>query len=161
MYTLRKLPDTNVQENPNRPKRTDREEAVVVKADGISYAELLKTVKEKVDTKNLGINIDGVRKTKAGDLLIVTKKGTGEAKKLRATIERETGNEASTLKRSTVAFHLRVLDAATDELEIFKTLELAGVRKDNCQITSIRPTQNETRIATIKVFKEAKKLLGK
>lgn len=68
----------------NRKPRTEkkgRPDVIIVKADGISYAEMLKKIKASKEMKTAGDTINAVTKTKDGHLRMVIKRGVNDKKK--------------------------------------------------------------------------------
>lgn len=68
-------------------KRADLE-TVFVKKTG-TYADMLRSIKDKVDVGNLHVDIQAIQKTKNGDMLFTVKKGG--AQQLKEQIVRNTG----------------------------------------------------------------------
>lgn len=159
LYTLPKPENSNKKALKKQNK--SNEEALLIRTSGQSYADMLKTVKEKVNTKALGITVDGVKKTRKGDLLILTKIGTGDAQKLKNSIESSVGVKVVSIDQTQgLVLHIKDLDAVTEKDEVTNFLKELGFQQDKYEITLIRPATNETKVITVKMGKtEAKKLV--
>lgn len=131
-----------------------KQEAVIVESGGQSYAKLLKTIKDKVSPKELGIDIRQLRRTRAGDILITTDGRAGDADKLRQALA--TNVEGLTVRkgsREEVTFHIRDLDATVNREDMRDALVAEGVPEDALKVTSLRPAFGDTQVATVKVAK--------
>ncbi|XP_039969203.1 uncharacterized protein LOC120781136 [Bactrocera tryoni] len=106
------------QKGNNRPKR--QTEAVIIKpAEGNSYAEVLKNIRSKVDLKEAEVKIKGIRKTRAGALLLELEKGqstkTSFCEALKSTLK-ETATVADL--KTKVTIEIRDLDSLTTKEEV-------------------------------------------
>nr|AMS38368.1 hypothetical protein [Bactrocera tryoni] len=106
------------QKGNNRPKR--QTEAVIIKpAEGNSYAEVLKNIRSKVDLKEAEVKIKGIRKTRAGALLLELEKGQSTkasfCEALKSTLK-ETATVADLKTKATI--EIRDLDSLTTKEEV-------------------------------------------
>lgn len=161
LYTLQR--PENKQKQSTDTKKSRNENAVVVRANGKTYAELLKDVKENVDTTALGVNVDCVRKTRKEDLLILMTKGTGEAEKLKESIEKKQWKQSRkhTKRGENSSTHQRT-GWGYGKTDIKQAIEEEGIPMCDFEITSLRPANNKSKVVTIKIKKVfAQKLLDK
>ncbi|KAK9728087.1 hypothetical protein QE152_g18141 [Popillia japonica] len=77
----------------NKEKRAPTEK-VIVKTGNIGYANLFKTVKERVNLNTVGVNIKTIRKTMGGDLMLEVNGDRRKANALREAISSKTNLEA-------------------------------------------------------------------
>lgn len=123
-------------------KRTT--EAVIIKTEGSSYAELLKKVRTNVNTKELGIDVKTIRKTNAGDIVVTVKEGQGQ--KLFESI-RESNKDLKISHRKAKRRKLKLLDLdmATSEQEVRKAVERAvgKLQEDKCKIQIVQSREND------------------
>lgn len=93
-------------------------ESVLVKTDGKSFADTLKTMKMAVDPISIGAQVKAIRKTRTGDVLITVQNGIDKAQALKDAIqEKMAGTTTALLVRKRV-LHIRDLgeDATYDEV---------------------------------------------
>lgn len=116
-------------------------EKVTVKAQGNSYSDLLKDLKEKVSPKDLGIDTVRTRRTISGDLEILVR-GQGNADRLREEIRTKSKwTEVTVHKRGTVV-HITGIDPDLKEKDIVEALRNQKKDEDgnNIEVLSLRPT---------------------
>lgn len=124
--------------------RASKAEAVLIKKDGRSYADLLKEIKVKMDPKSdLAKEIKTIRKTRGGDmLLVINNRNTGCTQKLKTEIGKIMGKE-----------HIRALGGPQDKIIVIKDMdELVQKQEileailnviqstaDDCKLGELRP----------------------
>lgn len=126
---------------------------MIVKAQGKSYAELLKTIKENIGTEENDFSIQKAKKTSTGDLLLEVK-GKENAEKLKDTIKSTTNNEAI-IKTNETVIHITGIDAdiELDELKQ-KIRKHSGDAEAEVNVLSLKPTISGNSAATVKLKKE-------
>lgn len=128
-------------------------EAVAVKINNeMSYANVLRQLKTKVDPDKMGLQVSGIRKTRAGEILIELKNGSGKAEELRTNVAAALGDGATvrTLDR-TVSLVVKDLDGATEEAEVVSAIS-AVVEKpeaDAIKVRALRKGFGETQVAVV------------
>lgn len=134
---------------------------IIIKAQGLSYAELLKNVKEKVDIDKEGIDVKKIKKTNKGDLLLEVR-GKDSASKLQQSIKSTMGNAELIHKTRETVLHIFDIDADITE-EQLKTDIRKNIRAtdDNLQVISLRSTKWGSQVAIIKLKKEPAEALIK
>jgi hypothetical protein len=143
-----------VGDRPGKSKRrTSRQgdkEAIVIKAEGRSYADLLREVKNKVDPEKIGVVVRELRKTRKGDMLVTLDKGE-EKNKLKQEIEKEMqGVIASDVRRGDKTLHVMDMDAVITEEELLaEMVNQFQVSEKDMLIKNIRPTSSGKQKATI------------
>ncbi|KAI4465066.1 aspartyl/lysyl-trna synthetase [Holotrichia oblita] len=85
---------------------------VVVKCGSSTYADLLKTVKEKVDLRQVGVNIKAIKKTARGDLMLEVDGDVRKADTLKQAISKNIDNEVN-IANKMVTIHVLDIDATT------------------------------------------------
>ncbi|CAH1188737.1 unnamed protein product [Phyllotreta striolata] len=116
-------------QNEEGPKKSEK---IILKAGGRSYADLLRDVRKNVDVNGLGVNVERVKRTRNGDLLMEIKKADHAIKKDVKTVH--------------------ILDIAGDlsKDEIIASLnESVGSR--TVEVTSIRTTGDGNQAAIAKI----------
>ncbi|KAK9731789.1 hypothetical protein QE152_g13397 [Popillia japonica] len=151
----------------NKEKRAPTEK-VIVKTGNIGYADLLKTVKERVNLNTVGVNIKTIRKTMGGDLMLEVNGDRRKANALREAISSKTirktmggdlmlevngdrrkanalreaisskTNHEAKLVNSMVTIHILDIDAATTEKEVEASLK-DTLGNHNPQSLTIKP----------------------
>lgn len=131
----------NIDLNAKKATRTFKEDAILVKMEGKSYADLLRTVKKEVSPDNIGVNIKTVRKTRSGELLVTVPHGTGNAKALKEEIMRKVPGTISTLLTRKKVLHIKDLDATTTVEDVRKAIsDTITVATEDLDIRALRPT---------------------
>ncbi|KAJ8939664.1 hypothetical protein NQ314_011053 [Rhamnusium bicolor] len=131
-----------------RPKNQP-EETVTIKVKGKTFSELLKTVKQGVDIKKIGVNIKKIRKSGSGDLML-TVEGTGKASTLKDEIATSIKDAEVRTRKPELTLFIYGMDGATTEEEVAGAIkEEAGVQDDQFKIASMRKGRFENQTATI------------
>lgn len=135
----------------------NKREAIVIKTGGRTYAELLREVKEGMKDKP-PLDLEAVKKTKAGDILMITRGGKEEAKRIKAMVNQVT-NAVTVLKEEedTMLIHIYDLDGAVvkEELEAAVGREEQSLGNGAVRIMSMRPTASGNQNATIALPRDA------
>lgn len=126
LYTNRQdyLSSLNVRA-PDNKRRKEEFPALILEAKGKSYVELLKEVRSKMEGKEAGKNVKGVRMTKKGDMLITLNK-----KEHLKDFEEEMRNKMGDvtmrrMKNNEETIFIYDLDAVTTEEEVKVAIEEA------------------------------------
>nr|CAH7717661.1 unnamed protein product [Callosobruchus chinensis] len=129
-------------------RRSERHvaDAVIVKAQGKTYAELVCALRK--DVKLEDIEVSRMRKTHKGDLLLEVKKGNAE--KLRETIVSQSQGTQVIKKTQETVIHIYGMDSATTAEEIQNTIAKRLNRTEQCcRVSSLRPAQRGEQNATV------------
>lgn len=143
---------TEVRRRKRNPR--NRKETVIVKAEGRTYADLLKAVKSGVDIKEIGVEIIAIKKTKTDDLMIQLKGGKNKAECLTESIAGKVAGVTAIHQKEMAVIHIRDLEAGTvsDDVKKGVLAALSGeVRCEEILVTSMRPTHSDTMNATVKL----------
>lgn len=106
----------NVGKRVRRKGKEKETDAIIVKTEGETFADVLKAVKEKIKPDEIGAEVQELRKTRNGDLLIVTKKGTADG--LKNEIRRNFGAAAVDPKSDRIELYVRDVEETLPEEEI-------------------------------------------
>lgn len=133
--------------------------------DGKSFAEVLTKVKKDPTLQAVGQGVAGVRRTVAGDILLVlNKSGQEKMAEFSAAINKVLGDEATTSARAqTAMIEIVRLDGTTTKEEVYEAVQKElGDSVTLESVVSVRETYSGTRTALLKVTTEAaRKLLEK
>lgn len=130
--------------------RPFKEDAVLVKMEGKTYADLLRTVKKEVSPDDIGVNIKTVRKTKNGELLLTVPHGVGAAEVLKAEIMRKVPGAVPTFLNKKKTLHIRDLDEITTVEDVRKSItDTIKVDAEDLNIRAIRPTMSGRQNVTV------------
>ncbi|KAK9693477.1 Endonuclease-reverse transcriptase [Popillia japonica] len=101
-------------------KRKKKEESVVmVKAEGKSFVDIVKTLKEKVDIDQIGVKVRKLQKTGKGDLRVMVEGSEEMATKLHKEIQRKIEDvQVTTRKLGTTTIFILGIDPSTKEQEV-------------------------------------------
>lgn len=131
------LKDGNDQQRPRNGK-------LVVKAEGKSFVEMVKDLKEKVDPEKEEIKIKYMKKTKNGDLLLEVEGGDEKASKLKETIARDTGRTVESAGREK-SIIITDIDATlkAEEVKAQVARELRGLQNSNIKVKYMMRNGNQ------------------
>lgn len=120
-------------------------------ADGKTYSDMLKIVRENINPENLGITIKSLRKRKDDSLLIVTEKSTVETLKKEFT-DNENMKDIHIVEKKCDLL-ITGMDAVTTQEELLKALEVAGSLteddKKTLVIKSMYTNRSGEQVATV------------
>lgn len=141
-----------------KPRMSTRRKAVdkvIVKAQGKTYAELLRSVKSSVNIEKDGISVRKMKKTAKGDLLLEVM-GNENAFKLRNAIKTNMGNAELIHKVDDVILNMWDIDADINEEELKGEIRknIRAVEEDNLQIMSLRQMKSGNQAATLRLRKD-------
>lgn len=143
------VPKIRVQtEGTVRTTRKRQNETVLVKAEGKTYVELLKEMKNAVDIDAAGIQIAAMRKSRNGEMILEVNGESGAAEPLKKAIEEKiAGTNVRTRKRGKT-IQIRDLDAVATQDEVREALrETLGIT-DTAPI-SLREAYGGNQVATV------------
>lgn len=152
----------NIPDTINKIYKTD---AIVLKQEGVSYKDMLLGVKDVISKLNEDADIQSVRKTKEGNLLLTLKKDNPQNTTLLRAINRQMPTANARLhndQKLEATLHIKSLDATTsiDDIQQGLSKILGSNDQDPVSVSNLRPGYAETQIATIKTTKkQAAKLL--
>nr|CAH7739584.1 unnamed protein product [Callosobruchus chinensis] len=127
---------------------------IIVKANGKSYADLLRDVKSRVDIEAENIKVKSVKKTAKGDLLMEVV-GSCNAERLKKVIKENMGDAQTIHRANGMVLHLTDIDADVGETKVKKAVEkvFSGM-SINVEVSAMRPMNNGNLATTIRVNKE-------
>lgn len=145
------IPETKGQAKRN----TTDTGTVIVKAGGREYADILKKVKVEIQKTNH--EVQSVRKSKDGDLVLSVRGGEGSARNVKELITKELqGAEiiiSNRNKRKTL--HIIGMDGITTEEEVMDAFRNIGVIGHDITLKSMRPAYGGSQNATIEIENRA------
>lgn len=141
----------------DRPKR----DTIIVQIKDKSYADLLKTVKSAVNPSAVGVEIENMKSTRKGELLLTVQNGADKAEVLkRELIEKVPGASASILVSKKI-IHIKDMDEVTTDSEIEEAISKAtGANSKDFEVRAIRPAYGNKQNATVVINdQDASKLI--
>lgn len=153
------------KENGRRDKVARDTEAIVVKEEGKTYVDLLKTAKERIVPGSIEAKgIRTIREGRNGQMVIVMDKGEKEsitALRESLKVSDRTIIEAGKKRSDQRAISIKEIDALTTKDEVIEAVSKElGIPKDECRIRSLRPYFRRNQAVTAHSDKErAAKLL--
>lgn len=134
---------------PTRPKR----DALLVSMKGKSYADLFKEIKTAVNPRELGVEIQNMRKTKNGELLLTIQNGADKADVLRKELKNRVPEANTSLLVRRKILHLKDMNEMVNEDEIRDAVsKTLGVAKDQFEVRALRPAYGGKQNATLKML---------
>lgn len=152
---------------PAKNRRTGREtekrapnSTVTIKAEGKTYAELLKEVKKEVDISKIGVGIKKIRKTGKGDLTLTVEGGKVEANVLSQEIKNKLENLDVTTRSNATTVYIMGMDITTtkNDVKVALTRE-TKVEEREIEIKAIRPGKYEDSTAIVELPREVARTL--
>lgn len=135
---------------PKRKNKNSGSEKIIVKAQGKTYADLLRSVKTSVDINEVGVRVQRMKKTSKGDLLLEVN-GRENASKLKKAISDKTDGTEVIMKTNDTIIHINDIDADINteglKQEIIK--QKSGLEEGDIKVLSLRPTWNGNQTATV------------
>lgn len=140
----------------NADIRRPTTERIIVKSGNTSYADLLKTVKDKVDLDEVDIQIKTIKKTREGDLLLEVSGDKQKAGALKEAINRKIENKVSLINNE-FTLHVLDIDAALTKEEVETTIKDSVGNRDahTIRVKSMRPSRDGNQIATVHASRTA------
>ncbi|KAL4097641.1 hypothetical protein QTP88_022384 [Uroleucon formosanum] len=136
-----------------REKRvSSRPDAIIVKTDNMSYADMLKRFKSSGEMQRVGEALNAITKTKDGHLRIVLSRGTNETENLQTAIKNIIGNEVSCTRLSdTSIIEIRDADEEATDDEILEAMQMRAGNNASIRIISKRKLDRGTQIITASI----------
>lgn len=132
---------------------------IIIKSGGRAYADLLKTVKSSVDINEVGVNIQRVKKTVKGDLLLEVGGGTEYSEKLKETLKKKVPefNLVTVRNQNKEVIYITNIDGDLDSTHVKETILKLVPSVDEAGLTILQMKSNEhgSQTATVAVDKRA------
>ncbi|KAL4104244.1 hypothetical protein QTP88_019553 [Uroleucon formosanum] len=137
-----------------REKRvSSRPDAIIVKTDNMSSADMLKRFKSSGEMQRVGEAINAITKTKDGHLRILLSRGTNETENLQIAIKNTIGNEVSCTRLSdTSIIEIRDADEEATDDEILEAMHIRAGNNASIRIISKRKLDRGTQIITASIL---------
>lgn len=130
--------------------RQNKGDTILVKMQGRSYADLLRTIKKKVNPGEIGVDLAGVRETRNGELLLTVQNGSDKAEILRQEIKEKCPEATAINKTEKMVLHIKGLDDVTTTEEIVEAIcRDTRVKPDTFEVRALRPAFGSRQNATI------------
>ncbi|XP_053968811.1 uncharacterized protein LOC128870235 [Anastrepha ludens] len=151
--------ENNDAKSSRRRRRPPRKDAIVVKSAGnISYAEILKRVKTEPSLKELSNNIQGVKKTAKGELLLLLEKTSDpNTSKVHEAVKAALGESVDVRALTELRqVEIRDLDEITTKEEVHEAVarQFQELEIPISAILGLRKAYGGTQTATLKVTPE-------
>lgn len=129
---------------------------IIVKAEGKSYAELVKNVKSSINMGESRIQVNHQKMTKKGDLMIEVE-GHENAEKIKEAVKNNFNEVTVEHKKNETTLYLTNIDADMNEKEISEEIKKyrSDIKREFFKIISVRQMRNGNQAATIQMEKEA------
>jgi hypothetical protein len=139
--------------DPQKQKMTKSESTVTVKAEGRSYADLVKTIKKEVDIGKIGIKVKRMIKTEKGDLVMSVEGGEDKANILGNEIKSKVNDiNVTARKRGTTTIYIMGMDPTSNDEEAKKAIMKAtNLKYTDVDVKEIRQGRYEEKTAIVEV----------
>lgn len=149
---------------PGKSTERFKDDAIVIKTNGKSYADILNTVKQTVNIEQTDVKIKTIRKTKTGDLLMTVEKENGKIDILKKTIENKIENVTVQIGGNPKAtVFIKNIDAVTVKEEVQKSIikEASLEQNEYIEIVKLIKNQRENQTAIVETTKKTADKLTK
>lgn len=155
--TIIRANGTNKKESAEG-KRKPKEaiEKIIVKAQGQTYADLLKSVKKGVDITKAGVTVKTIKKTRGGDLLFEIP-GKENAARFCEQIKNNTKDKEVIVSPSGEIIHITDIDAEIGEEILLEEIQKnkEGLQVEDIEIMSLRTGRDGNQAAIVRLQKRA------
>ncbi|KAF0771281.1 Uncharacterized protein FWK35_00006818 [Aphis craccivora] len=112
--------------NKRRMEKTiSTPDAIIIKADNMSYSDMLKRIKTSREIEEVGETFNGITKTRDGHPRIALNPEINKIENLKTAIKNTIGNEVSCTRLSdTTVIEIRDADEESTNEEILKVIEV-------------------------------------
>lgn len=126
--------------NPSRQKTRREDTMVRVSAEGKSYVDMVKKLKEKVDIDQIGVRVTKIRKSDKGDLLLQVEGGQAMASTLEKEIKSKIEDvKVTTRKLGTITIYVIGVDPTISKEDVTHALAMeTKLQEADINIKSIR-----------------------
>lgn len=152
--TKKRQPKKSTQKNSlGKP----RPEAILVKPkEGKTFADVLRSMRERTTPEDCDAKVKSVRKTKNGEILVELDKGTKDQEKFSETLKTALGEEATVLSISKkISLEIRDMDDMTTVEEVTLALNKALKKGENLpeihKISVLGPNARGLKLAIIEI----------
>jgi Zinc knuckle len=156
---------TKVVAKPNKRIAKPRPDALVIKiGEGQTYADILRKVKNDPALKPLGNNVQQVRRTQRGELLLELKKAAvGSPRAHKTTIEKALNDQVEVrVLRHEIQLEIKDIDEITSKSEVTQALKDQLPSGTSAAVVTMRKAYGGTQIATISAqAQDAPKIIEK
>lgn len=120
--------------------KTKQESTVTVKAEGKSFVDIVKRLKEEVNIDQLGVKIKKLQKTEKGDLRLTIHGGQDMAMSLKNEITHKINDvQVMTRKLGTTTIYISGMDPTIEEEEVKQAIAaVAKMKETDIDIKSVR-----------------------
>lgn len=135
---------------PAPGKRRPPGDAILVKGDNKTYADLLKTLKATVNPGEMGVEIGKISKTRAGELLLTVRNGKDKAEVLKKELSEKIPQISASIMKSNKIVHIKDMDEITEMSEIREAIsKTLKIPSESYEVRALRPAYGNTQNATL------------
>lgn len=128
----------------------NKPESILVKMEGKTYAELLRSVKKSINPKELGVEVSNILKTRKGQLLLTIGNGVDKAEALKQKLSEKLPEVSTSLLTKNKVLHIRDIDEITTVDEIRASISKAsGARLEAFEVRALRPAYSGKQNVTV------------
>lgn len=151
----------SIDETKKERKNSTKQDAILISMKDKSYADLLKTIKTAVNPNELGVEVQNMKRTKKGDLILTVQNGTDKAEVLKKELNNRVPEATASLLTRQKILHLKGMDETVNEREIKEAISRTiGKEDDKFEVRALRPAYGGKQNATLKMLEaDASKLL--
>ncbi|KAJ8963586.1 hypothetical protein NQ314_005534 [Rhamnusium bicolor] len=156
-----KRPRTNTNKDAAGKQGKVKEDALLVRVEGKSYADLLRTIKQKVNPSEIGVDVKDIRKTRNGDLLLTVQNGSDKAEVLKREIKEKFPEAITSELIDKKVLHIKGLDEVATVQEIIEEIsKVLAIQPETFKVTALRPAYgNKQNVTVIIPTTNAEKLI--
>ncbi|KAI4467919.1 hypothetical protein MML48_2g00006521 [Holotrichia oblita] len=151
---------TNQTDTARRHKLISRTQAtknekIIIKAEGKTYSDMLRTIKQNVNIDEVGIKVKTIKKIARGDIMMEVQGGKDKAEALRREIQNNNEGTQVKVKNRDEVIHVLGIDGDVTQKEIEEAIRknVASANYQDITVLSCRPNQSGSQNATIALEK--------
>lgn len=144
-----------------RPKQHKEEGVVAINTGNMTYADLVKKLKNEVDVGHLGIKVNRIRRTDKGNVLVAVDGGEEKAVALKEEIAKKNADlKITTRVQGRKKIFVLGMDSSTTEAELQKELaKVVHLGEERVKILSMRTGRFEDKTAIVEMPRQQAELL--
>lgn len=149
LQSTKSTPNEVKRNEVKRPKQR-KGDTLVVKMQGKTYADLLRTVREKVNPSEIGVEVSEVRRARNGELLVQVRNGADKVETLKREITEKLPTAVADKVVIKKVLHIKGLDEVTTREEVAAAISKeisAGI--DTFEVRPLRPAFGNKQNCTV------------
>lgn len=154
--------ERNEQANTDRFIRTKskKDDALLIRMEGKTFSEMLRTVKEAVNPSDFGVEIKTIKKTRDEQMLVTVQNGADKMEALKNAIKEKIPEASPTSLVKKKVLHVKGLDEVTNKADVEDAIsKLIPLGTEPIEIRALRPAYGNRQNATVILSEKSANIL--